>query len=318
MVIVKYIVTAIMIIFCTAAIFYSTLLPDSLRIALTILFPFVLIASAFIKRGNVRLLTFLFFLTIFWIWYFTDPPRNDRDWSEEYAVPADVLLDGSIAHIRHIRNFAWKSENDFTPAWYDAEYDIKTLSGVDLITSYWAGESIAHVFLSFAFRDGRHLAVSIETRRQKRFPYSAIAGFFHHYELFYVVADERDLIGVRTDFRKERVYLFPLMLSPETEKRLFTSYVQKIHALNTRPEWYNTLLDNCTTGILARAQARWQYRLDWRVLLSGYTASLAYDMGFLDHSHDFQTLKRLSRIWRPAGAVPDANFSEEIRERLKR
>ncbi|NHN89051.1 Lnb N-terminal periplasmic domain-containing protein [Acetobacter conturbans] len=307
-------VSLFMALFGGAAFFYSTLQPDWVRLGLTVLFPLTFCGCMLWRGKTIRRVGCSGLLLAFWGWYLTDPPRNDREWAGEYAVPADAVIAGSVAHLRHVRNFTYRTENDYTPAYYDADYDLDALSGVDLVTSYWAGEAIAHVFLSFAFNDGRHLAISIETRRQKRFSYSTIAGFFHHYELFYVTADERDLIGVRTDVRKERVYLYRLTLSPETARRLFLSYLSEIHGLNTTPQWYNTLTDNCTTGILQRAQARWRYRLDWRVLLSGYTASLAYDLGFLDRKYDFPRLKEMSRIHRPAGAQPDAAYSWEIRQ----
>ncbi|NHO31364.1 DUF4105 domain-containing protein [Acetobacter sp. LMG 1636] len=223
-------------------------------------------------------------------------------------------INGRIVHVKHIRNFAYQTEQDYTPQYYDADFSLDKLNAVDLITSYWASENIAHVFLTFGFKTGQHLAISIETRRQKSFPYSVIAGFFHHYELFYVTADERDLIGVRTDIRRERVYLYSLRLTPAIREKLFLSYLNEIHSLNTYPQWYNTLTDNCTTGILARAGARLRYRWDWRVLLSGHTASLAYDVGLLDDSMSFAELKSHSRIWRPKGAVPGLNYSEEIRQ----
>ncbi|AQS83431.1 MAG: DUF4105 domain-containing protein [Acetobacter aceti] len=308
-----YVACGGMLLFSMAAFWYSTILPDWLRTGLAVLFP-VLLAACLWSGGKIRMIGCAFLLTGFWGWYLTDAPRNDRIWATEYAIPADARISGHRVHVSHIRNFTYKTETDYKAAYYDADYDLDALSGVDLVTSYWAGDAIAHVFLSFGFRDGRHLAVSIETRRQKRFSYSTIAGFFHHYELFYVTADERDLIGVRTDIRKERVYLYHLLLAPETGRRLFLSYLMEIHSLNTHPQWYNTLTDNCTTGILQRADARWRYRLDWRVLLSGYTASLAYDLGFLDQKYDFSTLKKMSRIRRPEGASPDAEYSQEIRE----
>ncbi|WP_291365672.1 DUF4105 domain-containing protein [Acetobacter sp. UBA5411] len=308
-----YLACGVMLLFGMAAFWYSTILPDWLRVGLALLFP-VLFVVCLRWKGKIRLAGCAVLLTSFWGWYLTDPPRNDRIWAGEYAIPADTRIDGHIVHVSHVRNFTYKTESDYKPSYYDADYDLDKLSGVDLVTSYWAGDAIAHVFLSFGFSDGKHLAISIETRRQKRFSYSTIAGFFHHYELFYVTADERDLIGVRTDIRKERVYLYPLQLAPQTERRLFLSYLTEIHTLKTHPQWYNTLTDNCTTGILQRADARWRYRLDWRVLLSGYTASLAYDLGFLDHRYDFPTLKRMSRIHRPEGARPDDDYSQEIRE----
>lgn len=302
--------------FAAAAFYYSTILPSWLRLAFALGFPLFLLVALRLRNQYWRGVSATLLVVGFWGWYLNDPPRNDRDWQVEYSIPADAVLDGNIAHLQHVRDFAWHDESTFTPHWYDANYDIDTLSGVDMVTSYWAGESIAHVFLSFAFLDGRHLAISIETRRQKRFPYSVIAGFFHHYETFYVTADERDLIGVRTDFRRERVYLYHLKLTPGEGRRLFLNYLHTIHRLNTVPAWYNTLTDNCTTGILSEAQAGFPYRLDWRILLSGYTASLAWKMGFLDQRYSFPVLRRLSRVRRPVGATPGFNYSREIRQSL--
>lgn len=302
----------------TAALYYSTLEPEGLRIALTLLFP-ALVSGAFLLPNRLAARTGAGLLCgALSLWYVTDPPRNDREWQGEYAVPADVTMDGSLAHIQHVRNFIYRTTQDYTPRYYDATYNLDDLSSVDLVTSYWAGNAIAHVFLSFGFKDGRHVALSIETRRQKTFEYSTIAGFFHHYEMFYVTADERDLIGVRTDVRHERVYLYRLTLSAAERRKLFESYLREIHTLARHPAWYNTLTDNCTTGILTRAQARLRYRLDWRVLLSGYTASLAYDLGLLDTRVPFPELRRQSRIHRPPNASPDADYSEEIRRSLPR
>lgn len=303
------------VLFGTAALYYSTIEPKGLRITLTILFPLLVAGSSRFPSRAVSRTGMGVLCAALGLWYVTDPPRNDREWQGEYAVPADVTLDGNIAHIQNIRNFIYRTTQDYTPRYYDGTYNLDDLSSVDLVTSYWAGNAIAHVFLSFGFRDGRHVAISIETRRQKKFQYSTIAGFFHHYEIFYVTADERDLIGVRTDVRHERVYLYRLTLSSAERRRLFESYLREIHTLAQHPAWYNTLTDNCTTGILTRAQARLRYRLDWRVLLSGYTASLAYDLGLLDTGIPFPELKARSRIQRPENAAPDVDYSQEIRRR---
>ncbi|MFT8891539.1 MAG: DUF4105 domain-containing protein [Acetobacter papayae] len=299
-----------------AAFFYSTLEPTALRLGLSGLFPVALLACLAIRRPLYRRSAMLGISLILAVWFLTDPARNDRDWAPEYSQMADATVEGRVAHVTHIRNFTYRTPTDATPAYYDAYYNLDTLSSVDLVTSYWAGSAIAHVFLSFGFSDGRHLAISIETRRQKRFAYSTIAGFFHHYELFYVAADERDLIGVRTDIRREQVYIYRLQLSPAARERLLLSYLSELHMLTTHPRWYNTLTANCTTEILARSGASPRWRLDWRVLLSGYTASLAYDIGLLDQHDPFATLQRLSLIKRPEGARPSANYSQEIREHL--
>lgn len=305
-----------LVVFTTAgalALYYSTITPSALRCGLAACFAGAMVACYVARHTYPARLCLAGLSLSFCVWYVTDPPKNNRNWAGEYKVLADAGVNGRIVHLKHIRNFIYKTEQDYIPRYYDADFNLDRLDGVDLITSYWAGDNIAHVFLSFSFKGGQHLAVSIETRRQETFPYSTIAGFFHHYELIYVTADERDLIGVRTDIRRERVYLYRLKLTPAVSERLFLSYVNEIHSLNSRPQWYNTLTDNCTTGILARAGARLRYRLDWRVLLSGHTASLAYDLGLLDNTMTFPALRDQSRIRRKSGAVPGPDYSEEIR-----
>ena len=96
--------------------------------------------------------------------------------------------------VHNIRNFSYRRETDYTPAWYDKTYDLRQLEGVDLVATYWMGPAVAHIFLSFAFAGGDHLAVSIETRKERGEGYSTVRGFFRQYELYYVVADVRDVL----------------------------------------------------------------------------------------------------------------------------
>jgi Domain of unknown function (DUF4105) len=248
------------------------------------------------------------------VWLLHIAPSNDRDWEPEYARLASVTREGDRFTVRNIRDFAYRSETDFTPAYYDATYDLDALVSADLVSSYWAGDAIAHVFVSFGFRDGRHLAISVETRRERGETYSTLAGFFRHYELIYVVADERDLIGLRTDIRRERVYLYRLQISPDVVRRLFLSYVERITALATRPEFYNTLTNNCTTSILGRANAvSPAIAYNWRILASGHAAEYAYKLRLLDTGLPFAELRQRSRVQRPAHAEIGPGFSAEVR-----
>ncbi|MBR2124173.1 MAG: DUF4105 domain-containing protein [Acetobacter sp.] len=300
-----------------AAFYYSTLTPVIFRWAIALLFPTVLLGCFLIPKTLIRRISIGCLITGFFIWYETDPPQNTRDWAAEYAIPARVTFEGNKVYINNIRHIHYKTVNDYTVHYTNATFDPNKVSSVDLIVSYWAGTSIAHVFLSFGFSDGRHLAISVETRRQKTFPYSTIAGFFHHYELFYVVADERDLIGVRTDIRKERVYLYHLNLSAPLRKQLFLNYLHAIQSLHEHPRWYNTLTTNCATEILSRAHTPLLWHLNWRVLLSGHIPALAYTLGLLDQRTSFTDLQRRSLIHRPSGATPDSpTYSEDIRKTL--
>ena len=204
-----------------AAVYYATIKPEWLRLTcagIVVAVAGVAVLAMPFRRGIILWAVLTLAIAI---WYAADRPSNTRDWAPEYAVPATAEETGRTVLIRSIRNFSYRSETEFTPAYYDASFKLDELELVDLVASYWAGKAIAHIFLTFGFRDGRHIAFSIETRRQAGFEYSTLAGFFHHYELFYVAADERDLIGVRTDIRHEQAYLYRLHLTPDMREARF-------------------------------------------------------------------------------------------------
>jgi Domain of unknown function (DUF4105) len=233
------------------------------------------------------------------------------------AVLPYATIEGDLVTIHNIRNFDYRTENDFTPAYYDRTFDLRRLDRVDLVAVYWMGPAIAHLLLSFGFGED-HLGISIEVRKEKTESYSSVAGFFRQYELYYVVADERDVIRVRTNYRKsppEDVYLFRLIGPAENARRIFLDYMRDINELREHPRFYNTLTTNCTTMILARATVNPDHiPFSWKILLSGYAPEYAYDMGHLDRSLPFEELKRLSHVNAAAQAADKApDFSTRIR-----
>ncbi len=251
-------------------------------------------------------------------WYFSLRPSNHLDWAPDVAVMPTIRVEGDLVHVGHIRHFDYRSETDFTPRYYDRTFDLSKLRSVDYILSYWAGPAIAHAFVSFGFEGDQYLAVSIETRKEAFESYSAVQGFFRQYELIYVVADERDLIRVRTNFRGEDVYLFRMRTPPKKLRAVFLDYIRTIDSLTTRPRFYNALTENCTTSILAHYRCAPPYPLlSIDVLLSGYSAEYAYNTGALDTEMTFAELKEKSRITeiaKTAGDGPD--FSSRIRAGL--
>ena len=146
-------------------------------------------------------------------------------------------------------------------------------------------------------------------------------GFFQQYELVYVVGDERDIIRLRTNYRKsppEDVYLFKIVGPVENGRRVFLDYLRDINELRTRPRFYNTLTTNCTTMILTHSAVNPDpIPYSWKVLLSGYAPEYAYDRGRLDRSLPFEELKRRSLINAAAQAADKApDFSRRIRAGL--
>ena len=175
------------------------------------------------------------FLLLLWRWQAIEP-SNARDWQPESAVLSHASIDGERVTVHNVRNFDYRTETDFTPAYYDKTFDLRQLDSVDLVAVYWMGPAIAHVFLSFGF-GGDHLAISIEARKERGEGYSTLRGFFRQYELIYVVADERDVIRLRTNYRKdppEAVHVYRLLGPAENLRRLFLEYMREINALAQR------------------------------------------------------------------------------------
>lgn len=246
---------------------------------------------------------------------------NQRDWQPEVAVLPHATIDGDRVTVYNIRNFDYRSESDFTPAYYDRTFDLRQLDSVDLIASYWMGPHIAHTFLSFGFAGKDYLAISIETRKEVGEAYSSAKGFFRQYELFYVVADERDVVRLRTNYRRdpaEDVYLYRVKGSAGNARKLFLAYLDKINALGQRPEFYNTLTTNCTTSIWMHARVNPEHpRFSPRMLASGHVPALLHEAGRIDADMPFDELQRRSRINPIAQAADEAaDFSQRIRATL--
>jgi len=279
-----------------------------------------LVAFAGLSVRRTRWLAGIGFAAAFalvWAVWESATPTNDRDWQAEVAVLPYASIDGDVVTVHNIRNFDYRTETDFTPAYYDRRFDLRRLDRVDLAASYWMGPAIAHLFVTFGFGD-EHLAISIEARKDRTRPYGTLPGFFRQYELVYVVADERDAIRGRTNYRAdppEDVYLFRLTAPIENGRRLFLDYMRDINELREHPRFYNTLTTNCTTMILTHAAVNpGHMAYSWKVLLSGYAPEYAYEQGRLDQSLPFGELKRRAHINAAARAADQApDFSRRIR-----
>jgi len=250
--------------------------------------------------------------------WFALEPSNDRDWVPENAVLAYATFDGERVTLHNIRNFDYRTETDFTPAYYDRTFDLQQLDAVDLYAVYWMGPAIAHVFVSFGFTDGGHVAVSIEARKERGEGYSSVKGFFRQYELYYVVGDERDLVRLRTNYRRdppEHVHLYRVRGQPEAARRLFLEYLSRINGLKEHAQWYNSATDNCTSNIWLNSRVNpGSLPYSWKILLSGYVPEYLYENGRLDTSVPFEELQRRSEINALAQAADQAaDFSRRIR-----
>ncbi|MCU0779700.1 MAG: DUF4105 domain-containing protein [Akkermansiaceae bacterium] len=249
-------------------------------------------------------------------WWLSQSPRQDRDWKTEVSRTARAEVRGDVVTLHNVRHFDYRSEDDFTPRWETRTVNLDNLRGVDIFITYWGSPYMAHPIISFDFGPDGHICFSIETRPEKGEGYSAIGGFYRQFELTYVVADERDVIRLRTNYRKgEDVYLYRLNIRHAKEG--FLEYLATLNDLARKPRWYNAITNNCTTAIRQQREPGERAPLDWRMLVNGYGDQLLYERGRIDRSLPFEELKRRSLINpRARAADADPDFSSRIREGL--
>ena len=264
------------------------------------------------------LLSYLLVFLLVLGWWFSISPQSDRKWSAEYRELPRADIEGDRVTIHNLRNFAYKSGTEFTPRWETRVYDLSKLEGLDFFMSYWGSPYIAHTIMSWQFSDGKRLAVSIETRREEGEIYSAVKGFFRQYELYYVVADERDLIMLRTNYRAEDVYLYRLSNTPEGARKVLLSYLRRINKLAHAPHWYNAVTQNCTSTIRYHAkQVALDKPWDWRMLVNGYLDQLGHERGSINSSMPFEEMRKRSYISERGKSISSPEeFSEVIRRGL--
>jgi hypothetical protein len=249
------------------------------------------------------------------IWWSMIPPSHDRIWRSEVGVMPRAKVDGDLITISGVRNFDYRTPDDFTARYETREVRLSHLTGIDFYISYWMPGPIGHTFLSFTFDNALPVSISIEARPESHEGYAPIASLFKQFELIYIVGDERDLVRVRTNFRGEDVYLYRIDATPEDARRLFLVYLNRINELADRAEFYHLLSNNCTVNIVRYANvAGREGRADFRHYLNGLIDSYLYDTNRLNTSLPLDELRRRSHINAAAQAAgDDPHFHERIR-----
>ncbi|MDJ1624235.1 Lnb N-terminal periplasmic domain-containing protein [Stenotrophomonas sepilia] len=270
-------------------------------------------------RSSRRLgLAFGASLALAGLWWLLLTPRQDRVWADDVAQRLHVVsFDGRHVVFDSVRDFTWRSETDYDAHWVRRAYDLDQLRSADLVLSYWMGPAIAHTLISFGFEDGRQVVFSLEIRKERGESFSALGGFFRRFEMTLVAAEETDIIRTRTNARGEDVYLYRLHGMDRAQlKELFAAYIAQARELDAKPGFYNTLTSNCTTIVfdLARHIAP-RLPLDYRLLLSGYLAEYAQEVGALTPGVPYAELHDKGRITQRALDLGSGeHFSTVIRQ----
>lgn len=252
-------------------------------------------------------------------WWLTLKPTNDRPWQPDVAQLAWAEIDGDEVKVHNVRNCDYRTDTDFTPHWETRTVRLSQITGIDLAIMYWGSPWMAHPIVSFRFADALPLCFSIETRKAIGQSYSALRGLFRQYMLVYVVADERDSIRVRSNYRHgEDVYFYRTMVSPAQARARFLEYLNTINALRDHPHWYNAITNNCTTNIRTQRSINQRVPWNWRMLLNGKADEMLYERhAIATGGLSFTELKQRSLInQRARAADQDPDFSHLIREGL--
>lgn len=250
-------------------------------------------------------------------------PSHFRNWAPDQAVLPYAEIDGQRVTVHNIRNCQYFADDTYLVDYYDRTFDLDAVRGVDFLMVPFTGmPSLAHTMLSFELvgPDGRpeYLAVSVETRKERDETYAAWKGSARQYELMYVLADERDVIRQRANFRHEDVYLYDTTATPDVARLLFVDVLGRVNELASRPEFYDTLTNNCTTNIVRHINRVRPNRItyDLRVLLPGLSDQLAYDQGLLVAHGSFEETKQRAYVNPLAERYADReDFSQLIRRR---
>lgn len=255
---------------------------------------------------------------VVWIAVLLRRPSTDRDWAADQKLLPQLIVAGDLVEIRNFRNFTYRGQNDFTPRYETRRYDLRRLDSVwFMVERFGSAPGVAHTLLSFGFGD-EFVAVSAEIRREKGESYSPLLGLLREYELMYVIGDERDLIGLRTNHRRDEAYLYPIRTTPERMRQAFLEIASRANGLARQPEFYNTATNTCTTNIVRHVNTVVPGRIpfSFKTLLPGFSDRLAYDLGLIANDRPFEEVRaahRIDLVAQAAGLSED--FSRVIRHK---
>jgi len=302
------------------ALYYCSF-PSSavLRVSVAIFYLLMVILFIRLSQRHARafLLSLLGFVIVV-IWFSTIQPKANGQYPRELTMPF-AELKGDLVRIHNVRNCTYRTKEDFDVRYETRTYNLNDLKTLDLLVNYWGMEAIAHTFLAFGFSDGRYIDVSVEIRPEIGKAYDMLQGFFKQYNLIYIWADERDLVGLRTNYKKEDVYLYRVALSPDHVRKMFVSMIETTNAIYKKPQFYNTLTQSCTNTLANHLVEAKIVKLPFwkRRILTGTVDQRLYSAGFLEGSVPFFELRQQANIdVRAQEAGQDPQFSEKIRTHL--
>lgn len=314
-----YALFALLWLWCIGAILYSNIPNPFIRWMLALTFGAGAVLLKFFAPNRKRaIFCFLAASLGVVLWWLSIKPSNTRDWSRDQTVLARSVVDNDKVILRNIRNSSYRTAQDYDVMHYDRTFDLNELESAWFVVEPFEGTpSAAHTFLSFGFKGGQYVAISVEVRKEKGESYSPFKALFKQYELMYVIGDEHDLIKLRSNYRNDTVYLYPIRTSVNARRDLFLDMVTAANRLAENPEFYHTLWNTCTTRIVDHVDKLFPGKVpfSFKILFPARADRLAYDLGLIDTELSFEEARRRFQINDRARRFADSpDFSVRIRE----
>lgn len=257
-------------------------------------------------------------LCAFGLWFFAKKPSHAREWQAFSAVLPVATLDEKGFTINNLRDFDYYGRDEIkTERYLDKTYRWEDLETVWFLKEDFADfGGFAHTFLSFGFRDGDYLSLSIEARKEEGEVYSGWKGLWRTFELMYIAGTERDFIGRRSHHSRVPVFLYPVNLPPEGVRALLRDILERMNQIHERAEFYNTLSSNCTNNLYRHAKRATGVKIPVTIntLFPGYSDKAAYKMGIIPNDLPFEENRATYRIDPDRVSLHDPEFSSRIRE----
>jgi hypothetical protein len=266
-------------------------------------------------------------LILLWLGYryFVLQPSNERDWEYGMDVLPHITIEGDVVHVQHVRDYRWPADGPPSSDYVDRTYDVRRLERVWFIeepftmTLFPGFKGVAHTYFVFDFQDQPPVAVSVESRRERGEQYDALRGMINEYELIYIWGMEQDLTGRRAVLEKNQLYMYPLVGSMDSGRRLFLNLADASRELETRPRFYNTLTSNCTNELAKAANQAQPGAIPphFALIAPGYSDGFLYDLGFIPNDAPLETVRQRYAITDAVTALVDQpDFSRLLRHQL--
>lgn len=273
------------------------------------------------KRFKTIAITIILIATAVLVAHFNKDAPLVGDWQDHLAVFSTAEFKGDTVTINNVRNFRYSpTEKDIHPAYYTRTYNLNEIERVWFVTEpFNESEYAAHTFLSFEFKNGDFLDITIEARKTKDQSYSMWKGMMRTYPLIYIAADERDVVLLRANIRKDKVYAYPVKTSsPENARILLEDMLIRMNTLSTKPDWYNSLFANCTSSIAKHINEIDPGRVplfSWQLWLTASADELALKKGLLDTDLSIEEAREKYLVSDKSLEIGDVEgYSQLIRE----